>query len=382
MNESIAGLPRRPKRRILLWTELFTPHVGGIERFAEELVTALQPRGYQFAMITGVLKGSPEEEVHRGIEVCRLPLQKGLSGSASSLKICLEKIRELKGRFQPHLSHLNTHGPSFLYHLMTGAVAPHPTLFTFHFDVTPGLSRESLGKILSASDRVTAVSQDTLNKALQAFPEISEKSSVIYNGRALPPERLGARPVAPVKFLCWGRLAQNKGFDVALRAFARVAKTIPGARLVLAGRGPERPALEGVVSELGLQEIVHMPGYLDEEALESELETTTAVLVPSIEQECFGLVALEAMQRSKPVIASRYGGLTEVVADGRSGILVTPGNVDELAAAMTRLATDPDLALKMGEAGRCLAREKFSLEKMADRYEALYRSLCEKAKVA
>lgn len=375
MKRSIDNSRGAPKLKVLFWNELYRPHVGGVERFSEELISALNQQGFEFRVVTSCLPGSPSEESFDGVRVHRLPLRSGLTGSKDDFKLALESVIALKREFQPHLTHLNTNGPSFVYHLLTRKINPHPTLFTLHFDVSKNNAVDSLARILNDSDRITAVSQDTLRKALDFFPGIASKSSVIYNGLAPPAEDFSSLAPEPAKFLCWGRLASNKGFDVALRAFARVVSEHPQARLTLAGEGPERPSLAALLAHLGIETKVAMPGFLDPSSLEAEIRSSTAVLMPSLEQECFGLVALEAMQRGRPVIASRYGGLAEVVSDGVTGQLFRPGDDSELASAMLRFAAQPELVSAMGLAGMRRAREKFSVQGMADRYERLYREM-------
>ena len=95
--------------------------------------------------------------------------------------------------------------------------------------------------------------------------------------------------------------------------------------------------------------------------------------------EGFGMVALEAMERGRPVIASAVGGLPEIVEDGRSGLLVPPGDIDALAAAILELARDPERAAAMGSAGRARALADFSQDRCTDRIEALYRAALEAA---
>ena len=97
-------------------------------------------------------------------------------------------------------------------------------------------------------------------------------------------------------------------------------------------------------------------------------------LVPSLWPEPFGLVAVEAMRSGVPVVASRIGALPGIVADGRTGILVTPASTAELRAAIRRLDDDPDLRRTMGAAGRVHA-EQFSAETVTGLYEQHYRQL-------
>lgn len=376
MSESIDN-SRAPKR-VLVWADLYWPHVGGIERFIEALIANLRPRGFEFAVITSGLDGSPAEEVHCGAQVYRLPLRGGASGSLADFKRSLDRVRSIKESFRPQLSHLNSNGPSLLYHVLTAKNHPHPALFTFHFDAMPGAQNDSLRKALELCQKTIGVSQDSLDKAIAAFPEIAPRSSVIYNGLPFPEQDSSPKAPIPGHFLCWGRLAANKGFDVALRAFARFAEGFPEARLTIGGEGSERERLTKLRSELGLEKRVSLPGYLDAKALDAEIASCVAVLMPSLEQECFGLVALEAMQRQRPVIGSRYGGLAEVIADGVSGFLVPAGDDRALSEAMRRFAENPELTDSMGSAAARRARELFSIQKMADAYQAAYLELISK----
>ncbi len=101
-------------------------------------------------------------------------------------------------------------------------------------------------------------------------------------------------------------------------------------------------------------------------------ERAEIVVVPSF-GEGFGMVALEAMERGRPVIASAVGGLPEIVEDARTGLLVPPGDAEALAARIRELATDRGRAAAMGAAGRARALEEFSQSRCTDRIEALYR---------
>jgi glycosyltransferase involved in cell wall biosynthesis len=103
------------------------------------------------------------------------------------------------------------------------------------------------------------------------------------------------------------------------------------------------------------------------------LERAEVVVVPSF-GEGFGMVALEAMERGRPVIASAVGGLPEIVDDGRTGVLVPPRDVEALAAAIRGLAGDPERAAAFGAAGRARALSDFSQERCTDRTAELYRA--------
>ncbi len=135
------------------------------------------------------------------------------------------------------------------------------------------------------------------------------------------------------RLLCIGRLIPIKGHLVLLRALAQARAQVPGVTLHVAGRGPLEPALKSYVRELGLEDVVRFLGFVS--PVQKAIEDAAVVVVPSI-GEGFGMVALEAMERARPVIASAVGGLPEIVADGETGLVVPPADADALAEAIVR----------------------------------------------
>jgi glycosyltransferase involved in cell wall biosynthesis len=172
------------------------------------------------------------------------------------------------------------------------------------------------------------------------------------------------------RLLCVGRLIPIKGHIVLLRAFAQARQRIPSLTLDLAGRGPLEPALRALAKELGVEDGVRFLGYVA--PIQRAIEDAAAVVVPSM-GEGFGMVALEAMERSRPVIAAEIGGLGELVEDGVTGYLVPAGEAEPLADAIVRLCSDLPKAAELGAAGRKRALEQFLQERCTDRTELLYR---------
>jgi glycosyltransferase involved in cell wall biosynthesis len=196
---------------------------------------------------------------------------------------------------------------------------------------------------------------------------------VVHNGVPIAPRlaRHEGRPSA-----CFaGRLVKVKGTQVLLDAFEKVVKIIPEAELLIAGDGPELNNMERTVRENGLEKNIRFLGFLGDEALAEELKSAWVQVVPSIWEEPFGLVAVEAMMRGKAVIASDHGGLTEIVRHGETGLLVTPNDSQALAGALTRVLENRDYAKSLGTAAYERAVEKFSLETFCDRFMEFYGEL-------
>ncbi len=177
------------------------------------------------------------------------------------------------------------------------------------------------------------------------------------------------------RLLCVGRLVPVKGIETLLQAFAVALREQPDLTLDIAGDGPLRGELESLAADLGLGHSVRFLGRVD--GASAKMEQAAAVVIPSL-GEGFGMVALEAAERGRPVIASAVGGLPEIVDDGRTGALVPRGDVPALAAAMVDLVRDPSRAAAFGRAARERALAEFSLARCADRTDALYREALER----
>lgn len=169
-----------------------------------------------------------------------------------------------------------------------------------------------------------------------------------------------------------GRLTAQKGFQFLIEAFARVLKSQPDARLVIAGDGELRSALEAQADALGISQAIRFLGWRND--VPSLMADMDVLAVPSL-WEGFGLVTLEAMASSKPIIAGRVSALPEIVVHGETGLLVPPGDSAALADALTLLLNDADRARKMGERGRARLDKEFTVDRMARQHTEVYRSL-------
>jgi glycosyltransferase involved in cell wall biosynthesis len=179
----------------------------------------------------------------------------------------------------------------------------------------------------------------------------------------------------PPRLLCLGRLAREKGFDVALEAFGALAPSPPAVRLVFASNGSARAGLEDQATRLGVLHRVDFLRGVPFEEIPGLLNASTLVLMPSRYPEGFGLVALEAALMARPVIAARAGALEEVVVDGETGVLVEREDWRAVADAITRLLARPDEARRLGEQARRSALARFGWAAHVDAFDDLYRRL-------
>jgi len=232
------------------------------------------------------------------------------------------------------------------------------------------------------SDRVTAISNYTAGE-LRELADVPIE--VIPYTTSLPdvaPPPAPAHPSAaqdgtgPVLFV--GRLVERKGVAYLIEAIARLGPL--GPRLEIVGDGPERPGLEALAQRLGVADRVVFRGKIPPEELQASYARAAVCVLPSVldargDTEGLGVVLLEAMNHGTPVIASRVGGIPDIVEDGVSGLLVPSGDADALAAAVRRVRDDPALARRLGEAGRRRLRDQFSWPAIVQRWLDLYTGL-------
>lgn len=170
--------------------------------------------------------------------------------------------------------------------------------------------------------------------------------------------------------LAVGRLVEQKGHDVLIKAFARIGRDFPAARLVIVGEGPLRPILERAIEERGLGQSVVLAGRRDDVRA---FMPDAAVLAHPSRWEGFGLVLLEAMAAGLPIVATRVSAIPEIVEDGVTGFLVPVDDDAALAESLARLLGDPPLARQLGRAGGERLEREFSLSRMVRAIEAIYR---------
>jgi len=231
--------------------------------------------------------------------------------------------------------------------------------------------------------RVIAVSQEVHDYFVTTGAYRPEKVVTIENGIDLErfdPERVtaldrksawGVAPESPIIGVI-GRLEPQKGHAVLLEAAAAVTREAPAVRFVVIGDGSLRAELEEQRSRLGLDEHVIFAGI--SRNIPETLATLDLVASSSL-WEGLPLTLLEAMAMARPVVATAVGGIPQVLEDGRSGLLVAPGSPQELSRGLLRLLDDPDLARRLGSAGREVVQRRYGAARMHRDVLAVYRSL-------
>ncbi len=363
--------------RILFWSDTFWPVIGGVEVLGSRLVQALRARGHDLIILARRDRDDlPDEDRYADVPLYRFPLRAALQSRDLGLVMSLRRrVAALIHDFDPQIGHIYHSGPGVYFYLQAPATRRVPLLMTLHQTYVPELLEpDSLrGRLLRRAQWVTACSDSVLQCTRRQLPEISARSSVVLNSLNMPGTLPTALPSDPPRLLCVGRLLPQKGFDLALRAWARLHGQFPGARLLIAGDGPARAELQQDAADLGLQSVEFL-GWVAPDAVPDLINTATLVIMPS-RIEPLGLVAVQAAQMARPIVATRVDGLPEVVIHGQTGLLVEPDDVDGLAQAIRHLLEHPSIATAMGQAARRHAEEVLEWNAHVGAYDRLYRQL-------
>ena len=358
--------------RVMFWCTVYWPHIGGIQTMANALLPALRERGHEILVIADQDPPDlPTEDEHQGIPIYRFPFAAGLRDIDRLTEIRGQLIR-LKRAFAPHLCHTATLGTTDFYHHISAGACRTPVLVSL-YGVWPRRYEQLLVRTFGSADWLTCDSASTLEYARRLMPAISPRSSVIRS--ALPPSSVAPEPLPdPPRLLYLGRLAPEKGVDLALLAFASIVKRNPGAHLVIAGDGPERDALEQQTIRCGLAEVVHFLGWVATEKVPALLNTASMLILPS-RADSFPLAGLQASLMERPIVAARVGGIPERVVDRKTGLLVEKENTGALAEAISHLLDHPKDAARMGKAARKQILNNFRHDQYIDAYDRLYRRI-------
>jgi glycosyltransferase involved in cell wall biosynthesis len=290
---------------------------------------------------------------------------------------------------EPEIRHLHAHFAhgtttvAWLASTITGI----PFSFTGHAkDIySPSLNPAGLLRRKLAAARFAVTCTEANRRHLAALAPGAAVHRV-YHGLNADFSRLVARNGCPpalgeqLRLLAVGRLVPKKGFDVLLRACALVAAERADVELDIAGEsGEQEPELRPLVEEVGLGGRVRFRGALGQSELFDLYRRTSVLCAPSRvlsdgDRDGIPNVLVEAMACGLPVVATSISGIPELVEDGVNGLLVSPDDPHELAAAILRIAADPELARRLGSGGRVTVAERFDGERLAADLVRLFRT--------
>ena len=381
----------------------YPPHViGGLGR----AVTCISRRLAEHArvhVLTIGLPGRVEDEHHDSLHVLRVdPFTLKSTGLVSWVYgfNFLMVVKALTAVPRPHIIHVHDWlaAPAgvALKHLFKS-----PLIVTIHA-TEHGRSRGSITRpmqhqihywewrVCYEAWRVIVCSESMKHEVVEAFSLPRDKLLVLPNGVELeeldshrPFEGERSRYALPWEKIVFfaGRHVYDKGVDVLVEAARILLSKRQDVKFIIAGDGPMRLHLMWLASTYGLGDKIYFTGRLSDEELYRAYKLADMVVIPS-RYEPFGIVALEAMASGRPVVASRVGGLSEVVVDGETGILVQPGDPYSLAQAIEVLLDNPQLAREMGARGRRRVEELYRWGKVVRFLERIYQRVLEEYSVS
>jgi glycogen(starch) synthase len=377
-----------PPPDVALFASSFAPHLGGVEELSRRLVRELRRRGSNTTVLTNRFPPTlPADEVIDGIPVHRErfrfpePRPRHLAGWLAGTVPARRGVDRTLAEQRSALVHVQCVSSNGYYALRAARHARVPLVVSLQGELTmdagqafqrSAVLRRTWRQLLTAADVVTGCSGQVVDEAISAFgPALADKARVVRNGTDL----VAVRSAAPERrdrpyLLGIGRFVPQKGFDVLIDAFARIAAAHPDLDLVLAGEGPERAAFEARARNTGLGErIVFLGGVPAERAF--ALFRGAAGFVLSSRHEPQGIVVVEAMAAGAPVVATRVGGVPETVVDGRNGLLVDGGDAVSMAAGLQDLLEHPDAAAaRAAQAARDV--EAYDWSRITDQYQECY----------
>jgi glycosyltransferase involved in cell wall biosynthesis len=365
-------------RSIFYYTD--SRELGGAELSLLMLIEGLDRTAWEPTLLLDDEPGSAplaERAQELGIGIRRLPaMPLGLGGGVRAVKLA----RRLRAE-RPAIFHATLSWPLAAKWALAAAVAARvPTVATVQLIPEFELERSSawqLRALAAGVNRYVAVSRDVADELVARFHYPAAKVEVVYN--AVRPERFEGPPPAglreqlglgrglPVVLTC-ARLDEQKGHDVLLRAAAQ----LPDVAFALAGEGPERSRLEALAGELGIADRVLFLGYRTD--IPQLLAACDVFALPSL-YEGSSLAVLEAMAARRAVVSSAIGGTDELIDDGEDGILVAPGEVAPLVAALGRLLADGERRELLGRRARERVEADFTPAAMRGRIVAIYEEL-------
>ena len=366
----------RPEEPLTPRTLLFvdaSPEPGGATRVLLQILEMLDPA--KATPLVACRAGSAVEEAvrSRGHEAVplRMPTLTFAGGAAEWARMSIhsaEAVRDLSRILRQRRPAL-VHGSGLASTLIAGvpsALSRVPLVWHAHDMLDQRARHVPIIRAAGAlSHSIVCVSRHSRDRLLR-FGLSADKCRIVWNGVRVGPLPAGRPAGEAPSLLAVGALTPQKGQHVLVEALASLMPRYPGLRLDIVGQvlfdrdRAYEARLHAQVERLGLTGRVRFLGHRND--VPGLLRLATVVVHPATAEETFGLVPLEAMAAGRPVVASRIGGLSEVVEDGVTGRLVEPGRSDILARVLDELLGDPELRDRFGVAGHRTAAERFGLE--------------------
>jgi len=378
----------------------FPPRVvGGIARHCEGLTKALVQQNHEVHLFTLDFPGSPKYEEMDGIKVYRASTEMGhpnfLTWVLMFNHFLSKRIADTTKTVDFDVMHVHDwlaafSGISFKHYLKK------PMILTVHSTEVgraQGLHSPNSFSINGIewwatyeANRVIVCSESMKNEICDHFDIPSEKVDIIPNAidvtkyktsvdRGAVRQRYGVG-YSNKLILCVGRLVPQKGVEYFIRAIPTIANNYPEAKYIIVGEGWSRDKLEAEARATGHSDKIHFTGFASDKDVIELMTSADVLIVPSI-YEPFGIVALEGMATGVPVVASKVGGLAEVIDHDETGLFVYPRSLESIAWGIDRILSDPDHANWLTQNAKEKLHKAYSWEAVAMKTVEVYKKVVE-----
>jgi glycogen(starch) synthase len=378
----------------------FPPRVvGGIARHCEGLAKAQVQQGHDVYLFTLDFPGSPSYEEMGGIKVYRASTELGHPNFLTWVLLfnhfLSKKMADLIKLVDFDVMHVHDWLAAF-----SGITFKHytkkPLVLTVHSTEVgraQGLHSPDSFSIngiewwaIYEADRVIVCSHSMKDEICNHFNLPEKKVDIIPNAidsskYQIPVDRGTIRQRYGVGWgekliLCVGRLVPQKGVEYFIRAIPQIARSHPEAKYIIVGEGWSRDILEAEAKATGHANKIRFTGFVSDKEVINLMASADALIVPSI-YEPFGIVALEGMATGVPVVASKVGGLAEVIEHEKTGLFVYPRNIDSIAWGIDKILSDPDHARWLTENAKDKLHKAYSWEAVAMKTVEVYKKVVE-----
>jgi glycosyltransferase involved in cell wall biosynthesis len=379
-------------------------NMGGPAIHVANLAAGLQTRGYQTTLVAGSIARGEDSMAflaeRLGVSVVSVPeIQREVSALHDARSVL--RVAELIRTERPQILHTHTAKAGAIARaaaMLAGDARPPVVLHTFHGHVLKGyfgpgrtaFFRQVEQSLARLSDVLVAVSPEVRNELIELGVAPRRKFAVIRLGIPLE-ERLGDASAGEdyrrlygipkdAFVIGWvGRMTGVKATRAVLEIVRAVHDRGVDSVLCMVGDGPDRVRLEEIAHELGIARSCYFVGY--QEQIAGYYRLFDAFVLPSV-NEGTPVSAIESLASGTPVVANRVGGVPDVVRDGVDGFLVEAGDAEAAADKLAVLARDEALRRRLGEAGRARVLERYSVSRLVDDVDRLYRSLLDAKRVS
>jgi phosphatidylinositol alpha-1,6-mannosyltransferase len=357
--------------RLLLLTIDFPPGRGGVQTLLAQLATGLA-RTWDVVVVTPAAAGDQRWDAAQVYAVRRS--RPAAWGLAALVGLHARALVELLRRRPDVLvcGHVLL-GP--FCRLVSALLRVPYVAMAYAYEIRAPRLRPIAGLALRGARRVVTISEFS-RRAVQAHGVAPASVVVVHPGAVerAPATTSTREPASGRVVLTVGRLVDGyKGHDMVIRAMPLILARVPGVRYVVVGDGPRRAYLERLAVAHGVSHAVRFVGEVSDDEVDAWYRRCDVFVLAGRESDAdggaegYGIACVEASLRGKPVVGGRSGGIPDAVVDGETGMLVDPLDPADIADAVTRLLAEPELAARLGRAGRRRALDELAWSRVTER---------------